>query len=61
MVERDCLDRKLKRNQRRRLRHARQKYHRAEDKAKRVIRDFHYKTAHYLLQRFDMIAYHFLP
>lgn len=55
MVERDCMDRKLK--LRRRLRHARQKYHRAEDKAKRVIRDFHYyKTAHYLLQWFCTIV-----
>jgi len=48
--------RKTKRNQRRRLRRARKRRAGAEDKAKRVIRDFHYKTAHYLLQHFRTIV-----
>ena len=58
VVERECrfLDRKLKRNQRQRLRRARKKCQGVEDKAKRVIRDFQYKTAHYLLQRFKTIV-----
>ena len=59
MVERETgffWDRKLRKNQRRRLRRARKKCRGAEDKVKRVIRDFHYKTAHYLLQRFRTIV-----
>ena len=44
-----------KRQERNRIRKAKKAYHEAEDKAKRVIRDFHYKTAHYLLQRFHTI------
>jgi putative transposase len=56
-VERECrfLDRKLRKKQRRRIRIASKKAQGAEDRAKRVIRDFHYKTAHYLLQRFKTI------
>jgi transposase len=49
------LDRKQKKQQRQRLRRARNVYHEAEDKAKRVVRDFQYKSAHYLLQRFHTI------
>ena len=44
-----------KRQQRNKIRKAKKAYHDAEDKSKRVIRDFHYKTAHYLLQRFHTI------
>jgi transposase len=56
-VERECrfLDRKMRKKQRRRIRIARKKSRGVEDKLKRVIRDFHYKTAHYLLQRFKTI------
>ena len=50
------LCRKTKRNQRRRLRRARKRRAGAEDKAKRVVRDFHYKTAHYLLRHFRTIV-----
>jgi len=50
-----CSDRKEKKQQRQRLRRARNAYHDAEDKAKRVVRDFHYKASHYLLQRFHTI------
>jgi transposase len=48
-------DRKQKKRQRQRLRRARNAYHESEDKAKRVVRDFHYKSAHYLLQRYQTI------
>ena len=59
IVERECrfLDRKLRKKQRRRIRIARKKSQGAEDKVKRVIRDFHYKTAHYLLHRFKTIVF----
>ena len=50
-----ALGRKKKRGQRQRLRKAKRAYHDAEDKAKRVVRDFHYKTAHYLLQRYHTV------
>ena len=48
-------DRKHKKRQRQCMRRARKKYHEANDKAARVVRDFHYKSAHYLLQRFQTI------
>jgi transposase len=48
-------DREQKKRQRQRLRLARNAYHESEDKAKRVVRDFHYKAAHYLLQRYHTI------
>ena len=50
------MDRKGKRKQRRRIRRAVKRYREAEDKAARCIRDFHYKAAHYLLQRFKTIV-----
>ena len=37
------------------FRRVRNKYYEAEDKSKRVVRDFHYKTAHFLLQRYQTI------
>lgn len=46
-------DKKLR--QRNRIRRAKRAYYEAEDKAKRIIRDFHYKAAHYLLQRYHTI------
>ena len=56
-VERETrlLDRKKKRAQRGRIRRAKNNYHAAEDKAKHVIRDMHYKAAHFLLQRYHTI------
>jgi hypothetical protein len=49
------LDRRAKKRHRQWMRRARNIYHAAEDKAKRVVRDFHYKSAHYLLHRFHTI------
>ena len=53
--ERILLDRAGKKRHRQRMRRSRNSYHESEDKAKRVIRDFHYKSAHYLLQRYHTI------
>lgn len=60
VAERDVGDSKPlsrvdKKRQRQRLRRARNAYHESEDKAKCVVRDFHYKSAHYLLQRFQTV------
>ena len=49
------LTRRRKAQLRGRLRRAQWAYHGAEDKAKWVVRDFHYKTAHYLLQRYQTV------
>lgn len=49
------LDRTRKSKQRAWVRKAKRAYHDAEDKAKRVMRDFHYKSAHFLLQRFTRL------
>ena len=49
------LDRDKQLRQRNRIRRAKRAYHEAEDKAKRVIKDFHYKAAHYLCQHYHTI------
>jgi putative transposase len=49
------LDHDKKLRQRNRIRRAKRAYHESEDKAKRVIKDFHYKAAHYLCQRYHTI------
>ena len=51
-----AIGKKARRNQRRRLRRARQRNISAEARAKNVVKDFHYKTAHYLLRRFRTIV-----
>ena len=50
-----AISKKTRRNQRRRIRRARQRNISAEARAKDVIKDLHYKTAHYLLRRFRTI------
>ena len=56
-LEDNCfLDRKAKRKLRLKLLKARKRYYDAEDKAKRVVRDFHYKTAHALLSRYKTVV-----
>lgn len=50
------LDRNAKRKLRSKVLRARKRYYEAEDKAKRVVRDFHYKTAHALLSRYENIV-----
>ena len=47
--------RKAKKRQRNRVWKTRKRYHAAEVKAKRVVRNFHYNVAHHLLQRHEQI------
>lgn len=50
-----ALGRKKRRKLRGCMRRVLRRYHEAEDKAKRVIRDMHYKAAHFLLARYKTI------
>ena len=42
---------------RKKVQHSRRRYHKAETKAKNVIKDMHYKSAHFLCRSFDTIFF----